>query len=178
MEWLDGDTSDTSYAISLYPADYWDIVDVVAVVSKNKKEVSSTDGHKLATTSLFFEKRLTINKEKIKLIKKYLKQKNFTAFGELVEAEALELHAIYITSNPSLIYLLPASLRLLHLVKKWRQEGLEIYFTINTGQDVHILCQKKDVKKVVALVSKVEDVQKTIINYPSNGARLVDKHLF
>ena len=40
VEWLDGDTSDTSYAISLYPADYWDIVDVVAVVSKNKKEVS------------------------------------------------------------------------------------------------------------------------------------------
>jgi diphosphomevalonate decarboxylase len=178
VEWLDGDTSDTSYAVSLYPKTYWSIVDVIAVVSKNKKEISSSEGHKLATTSPFFDRRLEINKEKIRLMKKYIREKNFSSFGELVEAEALELHAIYLTSNPSLIYLLPESLRLLHLVKKWRQEGLEVYFTLNTGQDVHLLCQKKDIKKVIALVSKVEGVKKTIVNYPSEGARLVKKHLF
>ncbi len=178
VEWLDGDTSETSYAVSLFPKEYWDIVDVVAVTSTNKKEVSSTEGHKLATTSLFLEKRLELNKQKMKLIKRYLKEKNFSAFGELVEAEALELHAIYITSHPSLIYLLPESLRLLHLVKKWREEGLEVYFTVNTGQDVHLICKKKDAKKVATFAAKVPGVQKTIINYPSNGARLVEEHLF
>ena len=178
VEWLDGDTSETSYSVSLHKSDYWDLVDVVAMTSTNKKEISSTEGHKLATSSAFFDARLDLNKKKMRSVKKYLKEKNFTAFGELIEAEALELHAIYLTSRPSLIYLLPESLRVLHHVKKWRQEGLEVYFTLNTGQDVHLICEKKNVKKVVSLVEKVEGVQKTIINHPSNGARVVTKHLF
>lgn len=178
VEWLSGSSSETSYVVSIYPENYWDIVDVVAVVSKDKKHISSTEGHKLATTSPFFEKRLETINDKIKLIKKYMEEKNFEKFGELIEAEALELHAIYLTSKPSLIYLLPASLLLMHMVKKWRQDGLQVYFTLNTGQDVHLICQKKDGRKVSKLVEEIKGVQKTIINYPSRGARLDDKHLF
>lgn len=177
-EWLDGDTSDTSYAISLFPKNHWEIADVVAIVSKNKKEVSSTEGHKLATTSAFFDARLKLNKEKVRLIKQYLKKKNFTKFGELVEAEALELHAIYITSHPSLIYLLPASLLLLHLVKKWRQEGLEVYFTVNTGQDIHLIIEKKNVKKLEEKLKEIPEVKEIIVNYPGDGTKLSNKHLF
>jgi len=96
---MDANTHDTSFAVSLYPSDYWDICDVVAVISNDKKEVSSTKGHKLAATSAFFERRLEIHKEKMKQIKESLHKKNFKQFGEIVEAEALELHAIYITSS-------------------------------------------------------------------------------
>src|SRR5207249_564687 len=98
--------------------------------------------------------------------------------GEITEAEALELHAIYLTSIPSLIYLLPATLRIMHLVKNWRAEGLPVYFTLNTGQDIHIICEKKDAEEVALLASKVESVQKTIINSPCRGAHLTEKHVF
>lgn len=178
VEWLDGDTSETSYGVSIYPHDYWDIADIVVVVSKNKKEVSTTEGQKLAASSPFFPVRLTKIKEKISLIKKYLKEKDFRKFGELVEAEALELHSIMLTSTPSLIYLLPGSLRIMHLVKKWRQEGLPVYFTVNTGQNIHLVCQKKDAQEVSKRALAVSEVQKTIINYPSQGARLIDDCLF
>ncbi|MBF8249968.1 MAG: Diphosphomevalonate decarboxylase [Candidatus Levybacteria bacterium] len=178
VEWLDGNSSDTSFGVSLYPENYWDIVDVVAVVSKNKKEVSTTEGQKLAASSPFFSVRRSGMKDKLKLIKKYMANKDFVKFGELVEAEALELHAIMLTSTPSLIYLLPGSLRMMHLVKKWRQEGLQVYFTVNTGQDIHLICQKKDVKEVSKRALEVSDVQKTIINYPSRGAHLISESLF
>jgi diphosphomevalonate decarboxylase len=178
VEWLDGNTSETSYAMSLYPENYWDIADVVAVVSKNKKEVSTTEGQKLVNSSPFFPVRLANIKNKIELIKKYISEKNFTAFGELLEADALELHAIMLTSKPSLIYLLPGSLKIMHLVKKWRTEGLEVYFTVNTGQDIHLICQKKDVQALVQKLSEVEEVSKTIINGPAKGAHAIDTHLF
>ncbi len=178
VEWLDGDTSETSYGVSLYPENYWDIVDIVAVVSRNKKEVSTTEGQKLAASSPFFRVRKEKIKEKIKLIKKYLKEKDFKNFGELIEAEALELHAIMLTSTPSLIYLLPGSLRIMHLTKKWRQEGLQVYFTVNTGQDIHLICQKKDKDILVKKLEGVEDVQKTIVNNPSRGAHLIKENLF
>jgi diphosphomevalonate decarboxylase len=178
VEWIDGDTSEKSYAVSLYKKDYWDIVDVVVVTSKQKKDVPSSIGHTLAKSSPFFSARKKHMKEKIALCKKYLKEKNFQKFGELIEAEALELHAIYLTSNPSLIYLMPESLRVIKLVKKWRENKLPVYFTVNTGQDVHLICEKKNAKKVTELVKKIEGVEKTIVNYSSNGAHLTDKHLF
>jgi diphosphomevalonate decarboxylase len=107
-----------------------------------------------------------------------MQEKNFTAFGELLEAEALELHAIMLTSKPSLIYLLPGSLKIMHLVKKWRAEGLEVYFTVNTGQDIHLIVQKKDVRVLVQKLSVIEDVKKTIINTPSKGAHIIESHFF
>lgn len=178
VEWLDGDTSEASYAKTIYPPTYWDIVDVVAVVSKEKKGVSTTDGQIRAGTSPFFQTRKAHMKEKIKKIKHSMNKKDFSSFGELTEAEALELHTIYLTSIPSLIYLLPATLKIMLLVKKWRANGLPVYFTLNTGQDIHLICEGKNVHNVVQLVEKVEEVQKTIINYPSKGAHLTNKHLF
>ncbi|MEK7522519.1 MAG: diphosphomevalonate decarboxylase, partial [Patescibacteria group bacterium] len=126
-------------AKSLYPPSYWPIVDIVAIISKEKKDISSTNGQKLARTSPFFTTRLNNINEKINRFKKSLETRNFTEFGELVENEALELHAIMLTSTPSLIYWQPETIILMKLVKKWRNEGLEVYFTINTGQDIHLI---------------------------------------
>lgn len=176
--WLDGETSETSYAVSLYPENYWDIVDIVAVVSTQTKDVPSSIGHTLAQSSVFFPVRKQYLAGKIEKTKKYLQEKNFIKLGEIIEAEALELHAIYLTSQPSLIYLLPGTLRIMHLVKKWRQEGLQVYFTLNTGQDIHLICERKNAEQVIKLVEKVEGVQKTILNHPCKGAHLVQNHLF
>lgn len=178
VEWLDGDTSETSYAVSLYPPDYWDIVDVVVIVSTNKKEVATTEGHRLAYSSPFFSVRLKGIQDKIQLIKKYMQKKDFEAFGELIEQEALELHAIMLTSIPPLIYWLPETISVMHAVQKWRRDGLQVYFTLNTGQNIHLICQKKDAKLVVKKAKEIPDVKKTIINYPSKGARKASEDLF
>jgi len=178
VEWLAGDTSETSYSQSLHPADYWKIVDVVAIVSHEKKDISSTEGQKLVSTSPFFQTRLTHIKEKIDLLKKIIEDKNFTEFGQLIEQEALELHAIMLTSTPSLIYWQPETVRLMKLIKKWRNEGLEVYFTVNTGQDIHLIIEEKNLTKLTEKLKNIKEVKKIIINRPSVGARLVKNHLF
>lgn len=178
VEWLDGDTNETSYAVSIYPPDYWKIADVVVIVSKEKKEVSSTEGQKLVKSSPFFLTRLAHIKEKIGKLKKFLQQKNFKQFGELVEAEALELHAIMLTSQPSLIYWLPGTLMVMKFVKKLRSEGLPVYFTINTGEDVHLIVEQKNIKKLQKKLISIKEIKKIIVNYPAKGARLITKHLF
>mgnify|MGYP001570197543 FL=1 len=177
-EWLSGNSSETSYAISIYPPDYWDIVDIVAIVSDDKKEVSSTEGQKLADSSAFASLRFSKINNKIKFLKQYLRVKNFTKFGELVEAEALEMHAIMMTSIPSLLYIMPESLKIMHLVKKWMTEGYEVYFTLNTGQDIHLICQEKNRGKIYQLLSEISEVKQIIVNKPSKGARLLNEHLF
>lgn len=178
VEWLDGATSESSYAYSLYPPDYWDIADLVVIVSTEKKDVESTAGQKLVASSPFFQNRLSRINEKIKLIKELMDKKRFTQFGELIEAEAFELHAVMLTSTPSLIYWTPGTLKIMKLCKTWRSEGIEVYFTINTGQDVHLIVEKRNVETLRVKLKEIEEVREVIINYPSEGARIVDEHLF
>lgn len=177
-EWLNGNTSESSYAIQIFPPDYWSIADVVAIISKEKKEVSSSVGHQAANTSLFFQIRVSKMAEKNKLIKKMIKERNFEKFGELIEQEALEFHAITLTQKPPLIYWTPNTVLLMKAVQKWRKQGLSVYFTLDTGQDIHLICQKKDAKEVSRRALAISEVQKTIINYPSQGAHIIFKHLF
>lgn len=178
VEWLDGSTSETSYAISLYPPDYWDIVDVVAVVNEGRKLVPTTKGMESTRTSLFFPVRLAGMKEKIEKAKKFLAEKNFNLFGELVEAEALELHAIMLTSTPSLVYWTPGTLRVMQLVKKWRDDGMPVYFTMNTGQDIHLLCEQSTAEVLKKQLMNVEGVRDIIVNMACPGAHCIDDHLF
>ena len=165
-------------ARSIYQKDYWDIVDVVAIISQEKKDVSSTEGQKTVRSSPFFQTRLNKIDEKIKRFKKTLETKNFTEFGKIIEEEALELHAIMLTSTPSLIYWQSETLKLMKLVKDWRSNGLESYFTLNTGQDIHLIVEGKNKEKIVSKLNDIKEVKQIIINHPSNGARLISNHLF
>lgn len=178
VEWYKGESSETSYALSIFPSNHWEISDVVIVVSDKKKYIPTSASQQSACTSPFFEKRLSLLPKKIADIKKLIKEKKFTTFGELIEKEALEFHAILLTSNPSLIYWLPETLSAVHDVRELRSKGVEAYFTINTGHDVHVICQQKDTKKIADFFKKKEYVKDVIVNVPNRGVHYTNKHLF
>ncbi|OGH36002.1 MAG: diphosphomevalonate decarboxylase [Candidatus Levybacteria bacterium RIFCSPLOWO2_01_FULL_38_120] len=178
VEWVDGNTSDTSFALSIFPPDYFGIIDVVVVVSTEKKFLATSKGQKSARTSPFFERRLELIKDKIDRVKKAIEDKNFSEFGKLIETEALEFHLILFTSNPPLFYWTPETVRLMKFVQKIRSEGLECYFTINTGQDIHLIVQEKDLNALKDRLKKVAEIKNIIVNSPANGTRVVGSHLF
>ncbi|OGE19796.1 diphosphomevalonate decarboxylase [Candidatus Daviesbacteria bacterium RIFCSPHIGHO2_01_FULL_41_23] len=178
VEWLDGDTSETSFATQIFPANHWAIADVVAVVNEGKKEVPTSKGMQSTRSSPFLGVRLGRMKEKNEQVKKLITEKNFKELGELVEQEALELHTIMLTQTPPLIYWTPGTLRIMKLTGHWRAEGIPVYFTINTGQDVHLICEAENVDKVQAKLKELEEVKDIIVNTPGEGARLSENHLF
>jgi mevalonate pyrophosphate decarboxylase len=73
---------------------------------------------------------------------------------------------------------MPESLKIMQQVLKWRREGLEVYFTVNTGQDIHIICRKSDIEKLEKRLSQIPEIKKIIPNLPSKGVRLTSQHLF
>ena len=64
------------------------------------------------------------------------------------------------------------------LVSHWRSEGTDVYFTINNGQDIHLICEAVNVDKVKEKLKELEEVRDIIVNTPGEGARLVEDHLF
>jgi diphosphomevalonate decarboxylase len=176
--WRQGQKNDTSFAISLFPQNWWNIADIVVILSEQKKEVATSLGQKRNSSSPFMQTRLSKINQKLTMCKKLLKEKDFNGFGELVEQEALELHAIMISSAPPLLYWTPQTITLMKCVQRWRAEGLPAYFTLNTGQNIHIMCEKKNVPLLLDKLKCVSEAKNVIANYPSAGTKVITAHLF
>lgn len=177
VEWLDGNTNNDSYAVSIFPPNYWNLSIITVIITKEQKEISSTLGQQLLISNPFLPVRLSRMKEKNKKVKKYIEKKQFTKFGELLESEALELHAMTLTSIPPIIYWQPDTVRVMKLVKSWRNEGLEVYFTMDAGPNLFLISEEKNEKKLIKKL-KENNITDIVVNKPSVGARLVDKHLY
>ncbi len=178
VEWEKGNSNSSSYAYSLYPPGYWNLADLVILVSAQAKKVGSTEGHSMIKSSPFTQVRIDTVGQRLKKIKKALREKDFTLLGETIEAEALNMHAVMMTSQPPLFYWSPKTLELMLAIRAWREEGLEGYFTLDAGPTVHLICQKKDVRKMKKELSSIKGLLGVIVNYPSLGARVVKDHLF
>lgn len=177
VEWLDGDT-ESSYGISIFPPDYWDISLVAVVVGSKQKDISSTEGQRLVNFNPFYLTRLARMKDKIKRLKEFIREKNFQAFGELIEQEALELHAMALTSTPPIIYWQPETIKIIKLVKEWRMQNFFVYFTIDAGPHPYLICKGNDQKKLLDKLKKIKEINKIIVNKPTVGTRLANAHLF
>lgn len=178
VEWKAGKNHLNSYAYSIYPSDYWNICDLVVLIDSGEKKVGSTKGHRLAEESPFLESRIGLVGSRLKLVKRAIKNRDFTTFGENIEAEALNMHAVMMTSNPPIIYWLPKTLEIMLAIQFWREKGLEGYFTIDAGPIVHLICQRKNVNEFKTKFSEIEGINDIIVNYPADGASLIDEHLF
>lgn len=177
VEWHDAETSEESFAESIYAPDHWDIRDVVAIVSSGEKEVSTSEGHTTASVNPFMPVRIARMREKNATLKRIIGERDFAAFGALVEQEALELHAMMFTSG--LFYLQPGTTEIIRLLLyRWRPQGLRAYFTINTGQDVHLFCEPSDLQQLESALSGIPSLRRTIVNRPGEGARISGEHLF
>jgi diphosphomevalonate decarboxylase len=140
VEWYNGDTHESSYAASIAPADHWALTDLVAVVSKAHKKTGSTEGHALAGTSVLQSARLATAASRVMQCREALLSKDFAALAEVVELDSNIMHAVMMTSVPALFYWQPETLALMEAVREWRAEGIQVFYTIDAGPNVHCIC--------------------------------------
>ncbi len=173
VQWLAGGTDETSFATSIAPADHWDLVDVVAIVSAEHKTVGSTGGHALADTSVLQAARVANTEERFIAAKAAVLAKDLPALGAIIEEDAVMMHSVMMTSRPPLFYWQPATLALIYAVRQWRSEGLPVYFTIDAGPNVHLICESRDADTVESLARTLPGVQKTLRSGVGGGTRTI-----
>lgn len=134
--------SSDEYAIAFTEAAdiYKSFHDSILIVSSDEKKVSSTAGHELMHTNIFASTRYQQANNNTVAIIDALKTGDLEKFGYIAEEEALTLHALMMTSNPSYILLQPESLKLIALIRAYRTATkLPVYFTIDAGPNIHLL---------------------------------------
>jgi diphosphomevalonate decarboxylase len=69
-----------------------------------------------------------------------LKSGDEGAFVRIVESEALNLHAMFLTSSPGYILMHPGTLAIIDKIRKYRNAtGTFLCFTLDAGPNVHLV---------------------------------------
>ena len=179
VELIGGDAHHASYSVQIADEKYWDLVDVIAIIDSGRKKTPSSEGHRTANTSPYFETRLIEMQDRIKYTRRALMEKKFEKLGKAIEEDTVSMHAVMMTSKPPLYYWTPGTVEVMNNVMKWRHEdNLQAYFSIDAGANVHVICEKKDSEEVNKRLKGLALVQSTIINHPAPGVHQIEDHLF
>ena len=144
--------------------------DTILLVDKGEKQVSSTVGHNLMHGHPFAKQRFEQAHKNLDDLKTILETGNLKSFIELIESEALTLHAMMMTSMPYFILMKPNTLEIINKIWKFRAEtSLSISFTLDAGANVHVLYPKSEAAQIL------EFIKNELVGYCQNGQYICDE---
>ncbi len=174
VEWRAGDAHESSYARSFAPPRHWDLVDVIAIVSRAHKRTGSSAGHETAASSPFQCARVASAAERLGEVKAAITNRDFARFAALVEADSNMMHAVMMTSEPPLFYWAPLSLAIMGAVRRWRlEEKLKVCYTLDAGPNVHCICEARDADAVAARLRALSGELEIMRSGPGGGAKIL-----
>lgn len=180
VEWQKGCVEDgsDSYARQILDENAWNLTILSVMVTVSQKKVYSREGMKRTVeTSPFYQGWLYTVDEDLETAKNAIKNRDFESLGEVVERNALKMHATMLGANPPIIYWESGTLDVMHRILDLRQEGIPAYFTIDAGANVKVLCELENEDKVKHALTELKAVQKVISCNPGEGVRYLSEHL-
>lgn len=143
--------------------------DTILLVDKGEKQVSSTVGHDLMHNHPYAENRFQQAHDNLSKLSKIFKSGDLKSFIEIVESEALTLHAMMMTSLPYFILMKPNTLEIINKIWAFRQaSGLHLCFTLDAGANVHLLYPEKEKAAILDFINS------QLVGYCQNGHYICD----
>ena len=128
--------------------------DTILLVDKGEKQVSSTVGHNLMHNHPYAESRFSQAHDNLDKLISVFKSGNLKAFIEIVESEALTLHAMMMTSLPYFILMKPNTLNIINAIWNYRkQTNSNLCFTLDAGANVHLLYPENEKEEILAFIN-------------------------
>ncbi len=176
MQWgqhQDTEGSSDLYAIT-YPHKIHEVFegyqDTILLVDKGQKQVSSTVGHNLMHGHPFAEQRFKQAHDNLSELRRVFAEGDLPKFIEIVESEALTLHAMMMSSLPYFMLMKPNTLHIINKIWEFRAATkLHVCFTLDAGANVHVLYPASE-KELILQFIKDE-----LIVYCENGQYLCDQ---
>lgn len=95
---------------------------------------------------------------------------SWQTFMDLVESEALTLHAMMLASTPSFLLMKPSTVTILEEIRRFRNQcGVPVFFTLDAGANVHLLFPES------ASTQAMELIDQQLTPYLNEGLYLCDR---
>ncbi len=119
---------------------FHDMRDAILVVNSKEKQVSSRAGHSLMENHPYARPRYEMAMNNMLDLIDSLKSGDLDKFIRVTESEALNLHALMMSSSPSYILIEPNTLNIVNAIRQFRMEtSIPVCFTLDAGPNVHML---------------------------------------
>jgi diphosphomevalonate decarboxylase len=150
---------------------------LVAVMSREEKEVSSRDGMRTTVeTSPYYPAWIEDAEREVPRAIELVANRDLQGLGELCERNAWRMHATAMGANPPICYLLPKTLLLINALRPIRERGVRAWFTLDAGPNPVILTDANSEEKVIE-TAKACGVLDLVRCRPGGDTVLVDEHL-
>ena len=144
--------------------------DTILLVDKGEKQVSSTLGHNLMHNHPFAKERFEQANNNLTSIITVLQNGDLEKFIEIVESEALTLHAMMMTSMPYFILMKPNTLEIINKIWNFRNTTkIPVCFTLDAGANVHVLYPEN------VTVETLQFIKDELVGYCQNGQYICDE---
>lgn len=138
-----------------------------------------TEGvHAEVLTSPFFDARLAYLEGALRDIRAAAKRSDLEALWAIAERDTLNLHAVTMTGKQGHFTWQPATMAVMRTVRRLREGGLPVYFSIDTGATAYLNTHAKHVAEVAEAVSGIPGVARVLHLDVGGPARLVSDHRF
>lgn len=175
--WNAGDDDASSYAEPVqdaigYTASDLDLAMVVVVLSGGRKTISSTKAmRRTMTASPLYPAWVEASRQDLRDALEAVRCGDLARLGEVAEANALGMHASMMAARPAIMYWLPRTIEVLHVIGEMRQDGLPAWATIDAGPNVKVLTQASSAEQVAAALRERVPGAEVSVRRPGAGVR-------
>lgn len=129
-----------SHGVAVAPQDHWDLRVLVALVSDEKKEISSRAGmNRTQETSPLFGGWVESGPADVVEAEAAIADKDLERLGTVMEHSTMKMVATMFSAQPAVVYMKPTTVAVLHAVQDLRKQGIPAWTTMDAGPNVKIL---------------------------------------
>ncbi len=179
VKWEKGTKADgsDSYIRQIAQPSHWpELIDIVPIVSKSKKKVSSRAGMKQTVeNSVLYKIRPEYAEKVCAEIEEAIIKRDFEKLGLITIRDSNNLHAVMLDTYPPIMYLNDASREIISAIDKLNADSGKIVaaYTFDAGPNAQILTLEKYKNDVEKALSEIEGIEKVYVTKPGNGPRLL-----
>ena len=161
-------------AIPMAKRDHWPLEVVVAVTSNEPKSVNSGEGmERSRLTSPYYNAWVRDATTDFAAASEAIERRDFLSLAAVAELNCLKMHSIMLTSQPTLSYWTPASIACMDRVRSLREEGHDVFFTVDAGPQIKAVCLPASADAVASALSETPGVLEVMRSSLGEGARVV-----
>jgi diphosphomevalonate decarboxylase len=144
--------------------------DAILVIDSTPKHLSSSAGHKLMSHHPYKEARHKQANNNLQKLLTVFSSGNTMKFSDIIENEALSLHALLQSSTPGYVLLHPNTLVVIKLIQEFRlQTNVPVTYTLDAGPNIHLLYPESFRSQTVAFI------ESELKQYCENGRWIDDQ---
>ena len=147
-------------ATQIAPRDHWPLRIVIAITEREPKAVSSAEGMRIsAATSPYYASWLDSADADFESAERSIAERDFKTLATVAEHSCLKMHALMLSSVPSLLYWNAATLSCLQVIRRLQRDGQDLFFTSDAGPQVKAICTPESAARVKAELQSVPGVK-------------------